>query len=272
MKNKILEKLESNEKIMGTFFQIGGSNAVEGLGLAGLDFLIIDTEHGQFDVESSADYIRAAKIRDITPFVRVKDSSRASILKMLDIGAQGLVIPNVKSIDEVKAIVNYSKYSPLGQRGVALGREAGWGFCDYAQNIDKYFEICNKESLIFPQCETIECLENIEEIIKIDGVAGIFIGPFDLSVALGKPAQFNDSKFIEALNRILKACINANKYCLLYTGDAAGAKLAYKQGFHGVAVGMDISHYISAFIQLKKDVSNWDCDSNDDNLIKKGWY
>ena len=89
MKNAIKEKMRSGEKVLGTFFELGGNTAVECLGLAGLDFFIIDTEHGPFDVESAMNFIRAGELRGISPLVRVKDTTRPSILKMLDIGAMG---------------------------------------------------------------------------------------------------------------------------------------------------------------------------------------
>ncbi len=99
------------------FFEIGSSIAVESLGIAGLDFLIIDTEHGPFDVESTMEYIRAAELKDLTPFVRVKDRTRSSILKMLDIGAKGLIIPFIKTVEDAEKIVEYGKYFPVGKRG-----------------------------------------------------------------------------------------------------------------------------------------------------------
>jgi len=101
MRNEIRQKLQDGEKVIGTFFEIGGATAVECLGLADLDFFIIDTEHGPFDVESSSDFIRAAELRKIAPFVRIKDATRSSVLKMLDIGAKALIIPCINSVEEV---------------------------------------------------------------------------------------------------------------------------------------------------------------------------
>ena len=98
MENKTKLKLQNGGKAVGTFFELGGSSAVECLGIAGMDFLIIDSEHGPFDVESTMEFIRTAKLRGITSFVRIKEISRSAILKMLDIGAKGIIIPQVHSI------------------------------------------------------------------------------------------------------------------------------------------------------------------------------
>ena len=250
MKNSIKTTMQNGEKILGTFFEIGGSTAVECLGLAGLDFLIIDTEHGPFDVESAMDFMRAAELRKITPLVRVKDTSRPSILKMLDIGAKGLIIPCVHTVEEVKKLVEYGKYFPLGQRGFAPARSAGFGFEPFAKDIADYFETCNRETMIIPQCETLDCLDNIEEIAAIEGVDGIFIGPYDLSVALGKPAQFGDPDMINAVARVLKACKKAGKFSFIYAGKPEQAQKHFADGFDGVAYSMDSIVYINAFRQL----------------------
>lgn len=254
MKNLLKEKMMLGEKVIGTFFELGGNTAVECLGISGLDFFIIDTEHGPFDIESSMDFIRTAELSSITPFARIKDVSRPSVLKMLDVGAKGLIVPCVENIEQVKNLVEWAKYYPLGKRGFFTARPAGYGYKNFVQNIDNYFKVCNEETLLIPQCETIGCLENIEEIVKIDGVDGIFIGPYDLSIAMGKPSQFDDPDFLHAINRILKACKDANKFSFMYTGSNIAAKDYLAAGFNGVAVNMDASILINAYKTIINDV------------------
>jgi 4-hydroxy-2-oxoheptanedioate aldolase len=251
MKNILKEKMERGVPVLGTFFELGSATAVECLGLAGLDFLIIDTEHGPFEVESTMDFVRAAILRGIDPMVRVKDHTRASILKMLDIGATGLIIPCVETVEQVKKIVEYGKFYPLGRRGVAMTRDGGFGFDEHASgNINEYFRIANNETLIIPQCETKGCLDNIEEIASIEGVDGIFIGPYDLSIALGKPAQFSDLEFTAAIDRILKACKDAGKFAFIYGNSVDASKKYFKDGFNGVAFEMDVISLIKAYKSL----------------------
>jgi len=247
MKNAVKLKMQNGEKALGTFFELGGSSAIECLGLAGLDFAIIDTEHGPFETESAADFARAAELRGVAPFVRVKDPTRPSILKMLDVGAMGLIIPCVQSTDEVRKIVEYGKYFPLGQRGFAHARKSGWGFEPFAKEVGSYFETCNNETMLIPQCETRGCLERIEEIAAIPGVDGIFIGPYDLSVALGKPARFDDPEFIAAIARILAACKDAGKFSFIYAANKDGVKKYLAEGFDGVAYSMDSVTLIEAY-------------------------
>jgi 4-hydroxy-2-oxoheptanedioate aldolase len=254
LNNKVKDKLERGESVLGTFFEMGGGSAVECLGISGLDFLVIDTEHGPFDVESSMDFIRAAELKGITPFVRVKDFARSSILKMLDIGAKALIIPCVNTVDEVKKIVEYGKYYPVGERGFFYGRAASYGYDESASDVNRYFQTCNRETMLIPQCETTGCLENIEEIVNIEGVDGIFIGPYDLSIAMGKPAQFKDPEFTDAVEQILKACRGAGKPAFIFSANSKTARKYLDDGFNGVALSTDVSVYINAFKSIIEDI------------------
>jgi 4-hydroxy-2-oxoheptanedioate aldolase len=249
-KNAMKAKMRSGEKVLGTFFEMGGGTAVECLGLAGLDFFIIDTEHGPFDVESAVEFIRAAGPYSISPLVRVKDATRSSILKMLDIGAQGLIVPCIRTADEVKQLVEYGKYYPLGRRGFAATRVASFGFNPLMTDLEAWFARSNEETMIIPQCETSECLDSIGEIAAIEGVDGIFVGPYDLSVALGKPGRFDDPECVAAVDRILRACRAAGKFSFIYTGDANATKKYFADGFDGVACGMDTMFCVNAYKNL----------------------
>ena len=256
MKNRMKEKLDSGKQVIGTFFELGSEEAIECLGYTGLDFIIVDSEHGPFGIESTMKFIRASEVVGLTPLVRVSDISRPSILKNLDIGAMGLVVPCVETVDEVRKLVEWAKYSPVGKRGYFKARPAGYGEKDFSKELEGYFDTCNAETLLIPQCETSGCLENIEEIMSIDGVDGIFIGPFDLSIALGIPAQFDEQVFKDALERILKAAKEYNKPCFIFSPDIQSAKDRIKEGYNAVAVGMDagflISSLKSAVNEIKK--------------------
>lgn len=246
MVNKVTRKLAAGGKALGTFYELGGSAAAECLGIGGLDFFIIDTEHGPYDVESAQNAILAAGYHGAMPFVRVRGHARADILKMLDIGAMGLIVPCVETVSQVEELVEYAKYYPLGRRGFALTRSGNWGYASFAQNVDEYFATCNRESLLIPQCETLGCLENIDTIAAMPGVDGIFIGPYDLSVALGKPADMENPALTEAIAHVLAVCHKHGKIAMIYTGNAEGAKKLFAQGFDCVACGMDTLLLIEA--------------------------
>ncbi len=249
MKNTMREKMLAGEKTLGTFMAIGSGTSAECIGLAGYDYVIIDTEHGPFNPDS------AAKLYGTTPFVRVQDTSRASILKMLDGGAMGLIIPQIHTIEEIRHIVEYGKYPPVGSRGVAPGVGTGFWAEDWAQHgLAQTFETANRETLLFPQCETVGCLEHIEEIAAVDGVDGIFVGPFDLSVAMGIPLDFEHPDFKAALSRILDACKAAGKPTIIYAGTEEDARKDFAMGFTSVAYNQDGALLIEALKAAKASI------------------
>ena len=137
--------------------------------------------------------ITAADAAGITPLVRINEISRSAVLQPLDYGAQGLIVPAVETVEQVEELVRYAKFPPVGNRGYCPTRDGGWGFDDESlQGTETYFARCNRETLLIPQCETQGCLEHIDEITAMEGVDGIFVGPFDLSIALGIPRSSYD--------------------------------------------------------------------------------
>lgn len=191
MENTVLEKFHQGRQSLGTFSAIGSPLAVESLRYTGLDYVIVDTEHSPAGIESAAAQIAAAQGAGLTALARANEISRTAVLRLLDVGAQGVVVPCVETVEEVRELVRYAKFAPLGNRGFCPTRDGGWGHAAHAVSISGYMETSNRETLLLPQCETVGCLEHIEEITAMDGVDGIFVGPFDLSIALGHPGEFN---------------------------------------------------------------------------------
>ncbi len=241
MRNDLRQKMLNQERTLGMFHEIGNTAIVEMMGYACLDYVVIDTEHGPSEVESTQNYIKATNAANLTPIVRVKDSQRSTILKMLDVGASGIIIPDVRSVKEVEDIVSYGKYFPIGERGVAPTSGSKYWYAEYAQKgLEHLFNVVNRETLIIPQCETKEALENIEEIVKIEGVDGIFVGPYDLSIALGKPGQFEDPEIIEAIQYVLDVCKENQKFSFVYGNSIEDINKKFTQGFDSVTYSMDI--------------------------------
>lgn len=247
MENRLKAKLLKGDKVIGTMFQLGSSTAVECLGISGLDFLIIDTEHAPVSVESTRLFSMASELRRITPLVRIKRITRDIILNALDVGAGGLVAPGVESADQVREMVNYAKYPKEGSRGFSLTRTSAFGYDEYSRNPAMYFKRCNDETLIIPQCETRGCLENIDEIVSIPGVDGIFIGPYDLSVSLGRPTEFDTPEFTGAIRRVLDSCRKAGKFLFILSTSVEQSKRYLDNGFSGIVFNSDIDMVIGAY-------------------------
>ena len=245
MKNMLKEKLAQGVKPLGTFVGTGSAAVVECLGCAGLDFVILDNEHSPIEAETTAELVRAAERRSITPLARVREISRPAILKLLDVGVQGLIIPDVHSAEDVRRIVSFAKYAPVGQRGFCPSRKDGWG-TDMPGSVADVMAHFNRETLVIPQCETAEALADIEHIAAMDGVDGIFIGPFDLSISMEMPGDFSNPVFQAAIDRIIKACRKAGKKCIFFTGTVEGIAAGFARGFDGMAYSLDAAIFIEA--------------------------
>ena len=158
----------AREKTIGTFLELGSCQAVECLGRTGLDYIVIDTEHNCYSEESAGAYIRAAENTGLLPYVRIGDIRRPYVLRMLDLGARGLIVPNITSVEQVRELVTYAKFPPVGQRGYCPNRTTGWGQDDWAQDVQAYMAACNRRCKLIPQCETREALEAVEEIASLE--------------------------------------------------------------------------------------------------------
>lgn len=234
------------EKTLGTFFELGGCGVMEALARTGLDYVIIDTEHGYFSEESTADYIRAAENGGLLPYVRIGSVQRPYVLRMLDIGARGLIVPNITSLEQVADLVRYAKFPPVGQRGYCPTRTSGWGADEWAGDAMAYMAECNRRVKVFPQCETAEALEQVEAIAAMEGVDGIFVGPCDLSIALGVPLEMDSPKLLAAIDRILSTCQKYGKRSMIFAGTPEKAREMFRKGFDSVAYSLDAAMLVNA--------------------------
>ena len=241
MKNAILEKFRRGEPSLGIISHLLSAPAIEVLAYTGMDYVLIDLEHSPIGAEHAAQLVGVAQGAGLAPLVRVDGIERSPILKMLNASAAGLVVPQLETVEQARKLVSYAKFPPLGNRGYCPTRDGGWGSGScYERGMDGYMAEANASTLLIPQCETAGCLEHIEEIAAVEGVDGIFIGPFDLSIALGIPGQFGDPLLTEGIERVRRACAAAGKLCIMYAGSGEAAKRYFDQGFPSVAAGLDI--------------------------------
>ena len=253
MENRVLEKFHAGDKSLGTFTHLLSAPAIEALAYTGLDYVIIDMEHSPIAAEHAAELVGVAAGAGMAQFVRVDAIQLSPVLKLLDVGAAGLIVPGVETVDEVKKLVEFAKFAPLGGRGYCPSRDGGWGMAEcYAEGMGGYMERANHNALLLPQCETMGCLENIDEILGMDGVDGIFIGPFDLSIALGIPGDFANERHINAVAHVLDVCKKHGKLSIMFCGNAEAANGYFKQGFDSVTVSLDISVLADAMGDIVK--------------------
>jgi len=195
MKDQSLKiKLKNNELTLGSWITIGHPAIPEILATAGFDWLAIDIEHTTIDFSMVQVLISTIQSNGMAALVRVSKNEEVVIKRVLDAGADGIIVPMVCNEEDAIKAVEYAKYPPIGKRGVGLARAQKYGieFDDYRRWVDDYL-------VIIAQIEHIDGIKNLESIINVDGINGTFIGPYDLSGSLGIPGQFDDPKVIRAL-------------------------------------------------------------------------
>lgn len=229
------ERALNGEVLAGTWLSLGSSLTAEIAGQAGFDWVLIDHEHGAGDEEHLLHQLQAVEATPAAGIVRIAWNDAFRFKRALDLGAAGIMIPYVNTVEEAQHAVSAMRYPPQGSRGVArFQRAAGFG-----QRFESYFAEANANLLTIVQIETKEAVNHVEEIAAVDGVDVLFVGPLDLSVSLGIPQQVTHPDFRAALARVIAAGHRAGKAVgiLIPSPDALPATL--EDGFTFIAVGSD---------------------------------
>lgn len=237
--NKLKKIFAEGKAALGSFVVCNAPDLVEILGITGFDFVIIDNEHGPMGHESSQHLIRAAELRGMSPIVRVPNAMESTILHTLDVGAHGIQVPQVNDPETAQAVVTFSKYHPLGKRGVAFPRSADYGLTD----LGAYFEHENRQTMVIAHCENTRCLENLDAICQVPGIDVIFLGPYDMSQSMGISGQVAHPRIEDAAQTVVETAKKHGKVAGIFAADGAAAKKRAAQGFQYIAVGMDTTLY-----------------------------
>ncbi len=240
-KTTFKKKFRSGERITGSFLVLPDEIVAETASLAGFDYVIVDMQHGLFGHDTMRRMVAAVELGNAAPIVRVAPGDDYAVGRALDAGATGLIIPLVNDADDVERAVSAATYGPAGTRSFgpmrAMTREG-----------IEYFNSSKDRIVILPQIETLSALENLDEIVRVPGIDGVYVGPMDLSIALGlQPALDSDEPvFIEAVDRVVAACNDAGIVPTMHAGPQLAAK-RYAQGFTAVTIAVDISVLKSGF-------------------------
>jgi 2-keto-3-deoxy-L-rhamnonate aldolase RhmA len=204
---------------------------------AGLDFVLIDNEHGPFPIDAIAELSRAAREAGITPIVRVPELTYAHVVQPLDAGAQGIMLPRVTSPEQVELCVACMKYLPEGRRGAVLAR-GHTGFRG-GPLVDTLAQM-NRETFLIVQIETGEAVSRLDELLAVPGVDAALIGPTDLSVALGVAGQMEHSKLVDAIERTMAACARHGVIPAIHTNDVAMTTAWARRGMRLVSNNSEV--------------------------------
>ena len=251
IKNRVKEMLKAGRVTVGAWVNFGIPDSAEILSHMELDWLVFDTEHGPWSFETVQKMMQATSGTEITPIIRVAWNDPVLIKQALDIGAYGLIIPWVNSKEDAINAVRATRYPPEGIRGTGPRRCALYGL-----KTKEYLENANDLILTIVQIETVEAMNNLEEILSVEGVDAIFIGPTDLSASLGILGDTKNEKNLEAIQKILDAGKEAGVPVGIYTLGADYNKIHISQGFQFVVLGSDMSFMIHGLRDLQKKLEN----------------
>jgi len=198
-------KLQNNQLTIGSWITIAHPAIIDIMASAGFEWLVIDLEHTSIDLSQAHILISTIQANGMKALIRVSKNEEVIIKRVLDMGADGIVVPMVKSKADAMQAIDYAKYPPIGKRGVGLFRAQKYGL-----GFDDYKKWVNEELVIIAQIEHIEAVQNIEEIITTEGIDGVIIGPYDLSGSMGYPGEYHRDDVKKAIADVLYACKNHN--------------------------------------------------------------
>ena len=207
--NFIKNKLDKGEAVIGTWQTIPSPVVTDIICSTGLDFVIVDAEHGPINFETAQEMAIACESRNVSPIMRVGNINEDDILKALDIGMHGIQIPNITTAKDINKIIKYSKYPPIGNRGFSpFTRSGGYSL----ENATKITEKANQNTLIAINVEGEEAISNIDKILEIAELDIIFIGLFDISKALGIPGEVDNPRVIKYLKELTEKILVSGKF------------------------------------------------------------
>ncbi|PWC18270.1 2-keto-3-deoxy-L-rhamnonate aldolase [Brenneria roseae subsp. roseae] len=234
--------LARGETQIGLWLSSTSSYLAEIASTSGYDWLLIDGEHAPNTIQDLYHQLQAIAPYDSHPVIRPVECQRALIKQVLDIGARTLLVPMIDTADQARELVAATRYPPQGARGVGAGvaRAARWG------RVDSYMARANEELCLLIQAESKTAIDNLDALLEVDGIDGIFIGPADLSASLGYPDDAAHPEVQHVIEKSIKCIRRAGKSAGFLAVDTAMAEKAILWGANFVAVGVDTMLYTEA--------------------------
>lgn len=239
------QKLIDDGYVVGSWINSASSIAAELMATAGFDFLTVDVEHSAIDLPGSQQLFQAIRSGkpECAALVRLAGNSYTETKRYLDAGAQGVIAPFINTRQQALDLVQSVKYPPSGLRGV--------GFCranSYGLNLQESVATSNDESFVCVQIEHADALQNLDEILSVDGVDAVMIGPYDLSASLGITAQFDHPEMIAATAKVLAACQRYDVVPGIHVvqPNPEEVRMRYGQGYRFIAYSLDITMLLNA--------------------------
>ena len=243
-------RLRSGERLVAPLLTLNSPAVTEIMSAVGFDGLFIDAEHAPLEPFQMQAMLQGA---GATPCViRLPAGEDVPIKKALDIGAAGIIAPQVNSADHARRIVQAAKYAPIGQRGLGIARAHGYGL-----TVREYMERANEDIAVIVQAEHRDAVEHIREIVRVDGVDGVLIGPYDLSGSLGRPGAVDHPEVTGAIERVRAGCAEVGLPIGIFGVTAEAVQPYIARGFTMIVVGVDtllLAHGAAALLKTTRGV------------------
>lgn len=237
--NRLKRKLARGESTRGLWVTLESPTVTEIAVTLGFDWVVIDAEHGHLDFKELLEHIRVTANTHTTPLVRIQEIEQGLIKRVLDLGAQGILVPQVCNAEEVARAVRFAKYPPWGIRGVGGERATGWGL-----TLRDYTAVANDEVMVIPLVENVEAEANLDEILAVPGVDAIQLGPADFSSSAGYLGQWEGPGIAERLLAIREKVHAHGLACGVLATSAEDAAMRRSQGFRLLGLGTDTGFLI----------------------------
>lgn len=200
------------------FAQLRSPEVARILKAAGFDWAFLDTEHGNFDLETIQDICRVASLVELTPIVRVADLQYHLVARAFDCGAEGVIFPRVEAPELLEKAVSWTKFPPLGIRGCGVsGMHVNYFSCSIPEMIAHF----NEQLMVVLQIETVRAFDMRDELLSVKGVDCVMVGPLDLSISLGVPGEFQHPKMVETIDKIRESCDSHGVHAGIQTRNVA---------------------------------------------------
>ena len=232
---EIRNKIFNGGFSLGSWIQIPNSSIAEIMGNAGYDWVAIDLEHGSINLNQLPDLFRSLELGETLPLARISDKHYSSIQSALDAGAGGIIVPNILNANEMREIIKYACWPPSGNRGVGFSRANLFG-----EKFNDYKKIACSP-IVVGMIEHIEAINNLESILDVKGLDGIFIGPYDLSASMNIVGEFNNLEFKKVLDEVISKTSKAKKFVGIHIVEPNKNDMEKRisEGYNFIANSMD---------------------------------
>lgn len=232
--NRFRAKLANNEPVYGLWVTLESGTITEMAVALGLDWVVIDAEHGHLDWKEINEHVRAGLRSDTVLLVRLAERSTSLTKRALDIGADGVVIPWVETVEQLEEAIRDCRYPPEGRRGIGGERATAWGQC-----LAEHATEANEHVLVVPLIESVAAIPNVPAMCDVDGTDVFLFGPADFSATAGSRGQWEGPGVAEQIAQLKDSILAAGKQCGLMTTSIENLVQRREQGFRMLGVGAD---------------------------------